>query len=905
MCILLLISSLRNNEAEIKKENEKNNPDTVIMELNAPKCSDYWNNFTYIHITKDNWSTAVSYGWCKGDGSWGNPYVIENMTINAATSPKQSGILIENSKNYYFIIRNCTVKNAPSGTQNAGIKLLSSNNGTLINNNCSKNSGQSRGILLNNNCDNNTLIGNIVKNNNIGIELITGCDSNNLKNNIIQSNSYRGLSVSINCLNNILFNNTVMNPVSFQGIFVSSSNGVKIANNTLSSNPTGIDLISSDNVIVANNSISNSNDFGISITYGNNDKLYANKLVNNGLYLYGFDSEIKSHTIASNNSVNGRQIRMYIDKKNLVPENFTGAGQIILLNCNNSIINNLNLSRSTVGLHMFKCNNNTIENLTLNNNRWGIYLYTSSVNNTIQNCTANNCMIGIRVYTDGDKNIIRNNTLNNNTQYGIEVYYSDNCTFTSNKINYNNRGISSYMSIYNLITNNTINNNNEHGVILSNCNHTQIINNIVNNNGKTGVFDGIYLDTNCDFNSIINNTARNLGTWNQDDGIHLYNYCDNNTISNNMLHKNAGSGVFLEKSCYNNTITGNNATDDGYTYLPFGIQLNNDCDKNKVINNYIRNAYGPGIYLYWLCDKNLIYNNTVYHNDGINKVDDGVEINNVCHNNTVIENVLSTNSDYGIHIQTNCDDNKIINNTITNNILGGIYIQHNTCQRNKIWLNNFTNNVGPNAIDNGVSGSNQWNITNIGNYWSNYTGNDLNDDGIGDIPYSYISGTANSKDYFPIWDDGDDLPPVITINLPINDTIFEETAPLFNITIIDSNLHFTWYVINNSAGWSNPYYFTTNESINQEIWQSLSNGDYLIRFYANDTIGHEAYKDVIVEKYIPPSTDDDDDNDSDDKKANKKGGIGFGDYYIIIALISFIALIFYTNHCYKKLESAI
>ena len=73
------------------------------------RVSNYWNNFSFIHI-EGNWSNAVSWGWCKGDGSWGNPYIIENMTIDATSSPVGGGILISNSANDYFIINNCPVK---------------------------------------------------------------------------------------------------------------------------------------------------------------------------------------------------------------------------------------------------------------------------------------------------------------------------------------------------------------------------------------------------------------------------------------------------------------------------------------------------------------------------------------------------------------------------------------------------------------------------------------------------------------------------------------------------------------------------------------------------------------------------------------------------------------------------
>ena len=100
------------------------------------KISGYWST-NFIHVD-GNWSeTAFVYDWCSGDGSWGNPYTIENVTIDASTSPTGSGIFIYNSKNEYFIIRKCKIYNAGSETDDAGIRLENSNNGSILGNNCS------------------------------------------------------------------------------------------------------------------------------------------------------------------------------------------------------------------------------------------------------------------------------------------------------------------------------------------------------------------------------------------------------------------------------------------------------------------------------------------------------------------------------------------------------------------------------------------------------------------------------------------------------------------------------------------------------------------------------------------------------------------------------------------------
>lgn len=99
--IMLIFSTLsmlspKSNEHTIYKDNTNYNS-------SEPNASDYWDNFTYIHIN-NNWSLFGS--WLKGDGSWGNPYRIENMTINATNSVSGSGIFIENSlKDYFEYIR--------------------------------------------------------------------------------------------------------------------------------------------------------------------------------------------------------------------------------------------------------------------------------------------------------------------------------------------------------------------------------------------------------------------------------------------------------------------------------------------------------------------------------------------------------------------------------------------------------------------------------------------------------------------------------------------------------------------------------------------------------------------------------------------------------------------------------
>ncbi len=121
-------------------------PQLILSDKNntykTPKSSGFW-VMGPLHIDDNGggdytWATAVGQVWCSGDGSLNTPYLLENITIDAGGT--ESGILIEDSNGKYFTIRNCTVMNAGTNLMaNAGIKLLTSSNGTVVENNCLNN----------------------------------------------------------------------------------------------------------------------------------------------------------------------------------------------------------------------------------------------------------------------------------------------------------------------------------------------------------------------------------------------------------------------------------------------------------------------------------------------------------------------------------------------------------------------------------------------------------------------------------------------------------------------------------------------------------------------------------------------------------------------------------------------
>ncbi|MGB7784510.1 MAG: nitrous oxide reductase family maturation protein NosD [Salinimicrobium sp.] len=228
------------------------------------------------------------------------------------------------------------------------------------------------------------------------------------------------------------------------------------------------------------------------------------------------------------------------------------------------------------------------------------------------------------------------------------------------------------------------------------------------------LFFGIYLEK-ANHGKVLKNDifgdAEN--EYNSGNGIQLW-YCNNIEVAGNSV-ENVRDGIYLEFS-----------------------------DKINIHDNLSRNNLRYG--LHFMFSNNDVYNNNVFENNGagvavmfskfiemrgnifkenwgtasfgllLKEINDAEISNNVFDENTIGINIEGSN-------RINYHDNDFRSNGWAIKVRGA-------CYENSFKNNNFLNN----SFD--VSYNSKLNDNKFeNNYWSNYTGYDLNHDGIGDVPY--------------------------------------------------------------------------------------------------------------------------------------------------------------------------
>jgi parallel beta-helix repeat protein len=679
--------------------------------------------------------------------------ICNTIINNTANSNGDHGISLKYSE------KNTIANNTAKRTRNYkyGIHLYRSNNNVVTNNNVSNNYD---GIRLYDS-SNNTIISNTANSNSkVGIYLL-GSEKNRIINNTANSNKDDGIRLSDAMLsgglygyscNNILKDNTVLN--NHHGICISgmSKNNI-ITNNIASNNRASIDLIhSKGNIIYLNNFIKNGHwnvlSYRLNIWNSTEKITYIYKGRTHESYMGNYWNDYTGSD-ADNDGIGDKPYRINSDINDEYPlmepfENYFEAvprskptpAPSPTPSPHQQPVHNLNTGEDFSTIQAAINDSDTIDGHTLAVDA-GTYTENVVVNKqlTIKSTTGNPADTVVQAKNSDDTVFkvtedyvnIAGFTIENATgsyKAGIYLYRVDHCNISNNNVKNNYYGIRLYASG----------------------------NSIINGNSALNNDNGIYLS----FSSNNNTLTNNIVSFNNDEGI-ILSYSSNNTLTKNMMFENRHNfAIYGSKLAhYLHHIGTSNKVDEKPIYYwvdKQDQQIPSDAgfiglvnSTNIAVRDLILKNNSKGLLLAYSRNSkvenvktlNNWYGIYVYHSD----------------NNTLINCTASNNYD-GIYLAYS-NKNSITNNKANSNDKYGIHLSSSS--NNMIYLNDFINNRNNTysyKSTNFFNSSSERRYTfnghtytnHMGNYWSDYNGNDADKDGICDTPYSIDFG----NDEYPL-----------------------------------------------------------------------------------------------------------------------------------------------------------
>ena len=636
---------------------------------------------------------SLKYGFL-GTGSENTPFIIENYNITKKEG-LFTGIYIWNTT-AHFIIRNCYIEvldygiyineiqdgtatvenNIIFGSIMGGIRSISGSvdvaGNTVLNCTLRGIRIEDGGTISNNTVENsyNGIEGrdaiieeNTVENCYTGIYLYDNCQvsKNNILNNDkgIEYYSATGLSIDSN------FFDSNINPIYSQGQLFETNNN--ITNNIFENSKEGcfffilystrfyrnsFDKVDMHFFYTVNLKIMENQFYNSSIFTENNENLtlIGNQFLGGGIEIYELKSEDYFTHLIEDNLVNGKEIGFFVEQSSL---NIDGGnyGQLILINCSDSAIQNLDISRTLNGLYLKDCTNLYIQNNVFHDNNMGI-LSTGSDYLIIEDNIFDDCIYGISfnyVYSFSgfvyrnykvDSVLIKNNDFIK-CGFKCNPYHS----YTVGTF-----GMPDFQYVYDIV-NITLSNNKV-------------------NEKALGYFVNLnnHLIMRERFGQIILINSRSITIKNQDlsftsIGIEVVNSTLVN-IENCVLNSNKKHGIFLRSDSDNATILKN--TCDNNAEIGICIEASDSILVTK--NQCIENSQGIGFFFrskYSIISYNLVEDNSGY---GINLGGDDISAfgqvdNTLVHHNTIVNNSGPLDPIYHSLVTGYQAYNKGINNT--------------------------------------------------------------------------------------------------------------------------------------------------------------------------------------------------------------------------------------------------
>ena len=224
----------------------------------------------------------------------------------------------------------------------------------------------------------------------IGIHL-DGSHNNIISGNDCSSNGGEGVRLDSSSNNHISSNNCLNNQD--DGIYISGSSNSAISGNNCSNNGwAGINLDGSSNNNISRNDCSDG-EAGISLSGSSDNELTGNIMFKGGIVIEGGLLSDYTHEIDETNTVNGKPVYYWKDVDGeRIPD---GAGQVILVNCSDVLVEEQNLNDLDTGITVAFSSHLTLKDNNCSNNVDGIRLYESGNNHISDNTCSNHNYNGI------------------------------------------------------------------------------------------------------------------------------------------------------------------------------------------------------------------------------------------------------------------------------------------------------------------------------------------------------------------------------------------------------------------------------------------------------------------------------------------------------------------------------
>ena len=503
---------------------------------------------------------------------------------------------------------------------------------------------------------------------------------------------------------------------------------------------------------------------------------------------------------------------------------------LFLENCSYGIIKNITIKLNPNGIRVSLCNNLSIEENNIRGHyNFGINIQNSSIITILDNYVVSS-ENGIWI-TDSYDNIILQNHILSNVASGIVLNSCENTTIIKNFVDNNNVGIGlvQYSKFNNVSKNNItlsywglgLSPNSEYNLIYENY----FINNIIHgvddgfgnqwDNGSIGNYWDNYTGIDADDNGIgddpydnifgyINISARNQDNypiWRDGDDIAPQIKINNPNYYDLIGKKSPIFDIKITDQTLNST----------WYRLWNGTKLTKNNTFEYLIDNEIEqnlwDEIGNGTVIITFFANDSIgrssYQNVTLRKDVLNPI---ITINKP------IENDL-----FGIK-SPSADEFNIT------------FEDPNSIDYKWYMLSNETYNTD----------NHTWNGYIEQQFWDEIFNGTVNikiyaNDSVGNIGFADISV---QKDIYI---------PEILINYPNNNDIFSLNAPNFIVEIFDpeSNLDKMWYTINYDTL---KVLFTSNDTIDQGLWNATADGIVTLTFFANDTAGNINFTSVSIIK---------------------------------------------------------